>query len=132
MKPKFLSVDRIRRIHADQIQRYSGETSLRDAGLLEYAAAIPAASFGDQYLHEFPHEMAAAYLFHLVSNHAFVDGNKRVGLANALMFLKLNGCRLVCDKQELENLVMSVARSEKGKPEVAVFLKAHVVADGKP
>ena len=71
---------------------------------------MPAASFGDQFLHAFPHEMAAAYLFHLVSNHAFVDGNTRVGLATALVFLAVNGKRLVCDHLVLEELVLSVAR----------------------
>lgn len=126
MKPIFLSVEHIRRIHQDQIERYGGEASIRDPGLLESAAAMPAASFGDQYLHAFPHEMAAAYLFHLVSNHAFVDGNKRVGLATALTFLKVNGKRLVCDHQALEDLVLAVARGEKEKADVAIFLRDHI------
>ena len=127
MKPVFLSVDRIKRIHLDQVERYGGEPSIRDQGLLESAAAMPAASFGDQFLHAFPHEMAAAYLFHLVSNHAFVDGNKRVGLATALMFLKVNGKRLECDHQALEDLVLGVARGEKEKVDVAIFFRDHVV-----
>lgn len=127
MKPVFLSVDRIKRIHLDQVERYGGEPSIRDQGLLESAAAMPAASFGDQFLHAFPHEMAAAYLFHLVSNHAFVDGNKRVGLATALMFLKVNGKRLECEHQALEDLVLGVARGEKEKVDVAIFFRDHVV-----
>ena len=127
MKPVFLSVDRIKRIHLDQVERYGGEPSIRDQGLLESAAAMPAASFGDQFLHAFPHEMAAAYLFHLVSNHAFVDGNKRVGLATALTFLKVNGKRLECDHQALEDLVLGVARGEKEKVDVAIFFRDHVV-----
>lgn len=127
MKPVFLSVDRIKRIHLDQVERYGGEPSIRDQGLLESAAAMPAASFGDQFLHAFPHEMAAAYLFHLVSNHAFVDGNKRVGLATALTFLKVNGKRLECEHQALEDLVLGVARGEKEKVDVAIFFRDHVV-----
>ena len=127
MKPVFLSVDRIKRIHLDQVKRYGGEPSIRDQGLLESAAAMPAASFGDQFLHAFPHEMAAAYLFHLVSNRAFVDGNKRVGLATALTFLKVNGKRLECEHQALEDLVLGVARGEKEKVDVAIFFRDHVV-----
>ena len=127
MKPVFLSVDRIKRIHLDQVERYGGEPSIRDQGLLESAAAMPAASFGDQFLHAFPHEMAAAYLFHLVSNRAFVDGNKRVGLATALTFLKVNGKRLECEHQALEDLVLGVARGEKEKVDVAIFFRDHVV-----
>ena len=49
-------------VHEDQVERYGGDRGLRDRGLFESAAAMPAASFGDQYLHAFPHEMAAAYL----------------------------------------------------------------------
>ena len=126
MNPIFPSVERVRRIHQDQVERYGGDASVRDPGLLESAVAMPSASFGDQYLHAFPHEMAAAYLFHLVSNHAFVDGNKRVGLAAALVFLKVNAKQLVCDHQQLEDLVLAVARGEKEKADVAIFLRDHI------
>jgi death-on-curing protein len=126
MKPIFLSVDQLLRVHQDQVERYGGDASLRDRGLLESAAAMPAASFADQYLHAFPHEMAAAYLFHLAANHPFVDGNKRVGLAAALVFLRLNGFRLECDHGELEALVLSVARGEKEKADVAVYFREHL------
>ncbi len=126
MKPIFLTVDHIRQIHLDQVERYGGDPSVRDPGLLESATAMPAAAFGGQYLHAFPHEMAAAYLFHLVSNHAFVDGNKRVGLATALVFLKVNGMQIVCDHQALEDLVLGVARGEKEKADVAIFLRDHI------
>ena len=127
MKPIFLSVDRIKRIHLDQVERYGGEPSIRDQGLLESAVAMPAESFGDQFLHAFPHEMAAAYLFHLVSNHAFVDGNKRVGLATALTFLKVSGKRLECEHQALEDLVLGVARGENEKLDVAIFFRDHLI-----
>lgn len=130
VKPRFLSVDQVRRIHLNQVQRYGGEPSVREVGLLDSATATPKASFGEQYLHAFPEEMAAAYLFHLVSNHPFVDGNKRVGLACAVTFLKLNGFDLQCDHQMLEDLVLMVAKGEKTKAEVAVFLKGHLQARG--
>jgi len=126
MRPRFLSVDQILRIHQDQIERYGGDPALRDRGLLESATAMPAASFGEQYLHAFRHEMAAAYLYHLAANHRFVDGNKRVGLAAGLVFRRLNGLRLVADHDELEQLVLRVARGEIEKSDVAVFLRAHL------
>ena len=77
-------------MHDELIQRYGGASGLRDAGLLEAAVAMPQAGFGSQYFHEFPHEMGAAYLFHLVRNHGFIDGNKQVALACAILFFKLN------------------------------------------
>jgi len=63
---------------------------LRDAGIFESAIEQPRATFGGQFLHAFPFEMAAAYLFHIVNNHLFVDGNKRTGTVAALVFLDWN------------------------------------------
>ncbi len=64
---------------------------MRDNGLLESAVAAPLSGFGGQILHGDLYEMAAAYLFDLVQNHPFLDGNKRVGAAMALVFLTMNG-----------------------------------------
>jgi death-on-curing protein len=67
--------------------------------------------------------VAAAYLFHLVQNHAFIDGNKRVGLVAALAFLGLNDVRIDADPDELTELVLGVAGGKVSKAEVAVFLQ---------
>ena len=60
---------------------------------------MPAASFGGHFLHSDLCEMAAAYLFHIVQNHPFLDGNKRVGTAAAYVFLALNDLRLMAEQQ---------------------------------
>src|SRR5437867_10279787 len=90
MAPTFLSLDEILEIHKDQIARYGGMAGIRDLGLLQSALAQPQATFGSQFLHADLIEMAAAYLFHIVQNHPFIDGNKRVGAVAALVFLQLN------------------------------------------
>ena len=77
----FLDLLQIVAIHQDQLDRYGGERGLRDIELLNSAIAMPQAGFGDEYLHKGVFEMAAAYLFHIVKNHAFLDGNKRTGTA---------------------------------------------------
>jgi len=84
---------------------------LRDEGLLQSALAQPSASFGDEFLHSGLFDMAAAYLFHIVSNHPFVDGNKRTGLAAALVFLDINGVPVRHGTADLYALTMDVARS---------------------
>jgi death-on-curing protein len=71
--------------------------------------------------------MAAAYLFHLVRNHPFVDGNKRTGLAAAIAFLGLNGLWLDADPGELTEQVLGVARGTATKADVAVFIRQNVV-----
>ena len=81
MLPLFLDLDFVLRIHLSLIERYGGEPGVRDIGLLHSAIAMPQASFGGEFLHEDLFEKAAAYLFHIVQNHPFMDGNKRTGAA---------------------------------------------------
>lgn len=126
MSPSFLSLAEVLAIHRDQIQRYGGATGVRDWGLLKSAIAMPAATFDGTHLHADLYSMAAAYLFHLVQNHAFVDGNKRVGAVAAAVFLALNGGNLVADEDAFAELVLSVARGETTKSDVAEFLRANV------
>ena len=75
-EPRFLTLDEVLEIHEQQIEMYGGSHGLRDAGALESAVAVPQATFGGEYLYSTIWLMAAAYLFHLVENHAFIDGNK--------------------------------------------------------
>jgi death-on-curing protein len=98
---------------------------LRDRGLLESALAMPEATYSNEYLHPSLEEQAAAYLFHLVKNHPFIDGNKRAGLACCLVFLRLNGHRIRATDDAVVNLVVGVAEGRIAKAEVAVFLRAH-------
>lgn len=126
MGPTFLSLEEVIEIHADQIERYGGSPGVRDLGLLESAAAMPQASFGGQYLYTDLFEMAAAYLFHIVQNHPFVDGNKRVGAVAALVFLRLNGLRIDVPNVVLAEVVLDVARGKIGKGAVAEFFRNNV------
>ena len=126
MKVVFLTLDEVLALHADQIDQYGGSLGLRDVGLLESALAAPAATFGGRYLHGSLHEMAAAHLFHLVRDHPFVDGNKRIGLMVMLAFLGLNGLRLEAGEDDLTDLVLRTAEGQITKAEIAVFLQKHV------
>ena len=81
-------------------------------------------SFGDSFAHRNLFEMAAAYLFHLTSNHPFIDGNKRIGLASALVFLEINGIEITQGTDLLYELTMSVARGSADKLEITQALKS--------
>ncbi|MEQ8821304.1 MAG: type II toxin-antitoxin system death-on-curing family toxin [Sumerlaeia bacterium] len=96
----FLDLADVLQIHAHQIRTYGGEYGVRDQGLLLSALAQPQATFDRIYLHQTLHAQAAAYLFHLVENHPFVDGNKRTGAACAMVFLELNGLRLIAKGED--------------------------------
>ena len=123
--PPFLTLDEVLALHADQIRRYGGRGGVRDLALLQSAIATPKASFDGDFLHTTVFEMAAAYLFHIVQNHPFVDGNKRLGLMAALVFLALNDRGLDADPDDLAELVIGVAAGRTTKSEVAVFMQAH-------
>jgi death on curing protein len=125
MRITFLSLAEALEIHQDQIVRYGGEPGIRDAGLLKSALAMPAATFDDRYLHTDLYEMAAAYLFHIVKNHPFIDSNKRVGAVAALVFLSLNGYDFIAPVGALFDFVISLASGERTKAEAAIFLREY-------
>ena len=123
MYPKFLTLDDVLEVHRDQIERYGGTLGVRDNGLLESAIAAPQSGFGGHYLHADLFEMASAYLFHLVQNHPFLDGNKRVGAAAALTFLVMNGIETKIPNQDLVQMVLSVAQGRTEKAAIADFFR---------
>jgi death on curing protein len=128
---QFLTLDDVLESHAEQIAAFGGSDGIRDVGLLESAIAQPPAMFDGKYLHTDLFEMAAAYLFHLVSNHPFLDGNKRVGLEAALVFLEINDWTIDATDEELVDLVLKTAQGHASKDEIAAFLRAHSRQQGE-
>jgi death-on-curing protein len=125
VNPTFLSLGEVLEIHREQINRYGGDPGIRDLGLLQSALAMPAAGLGGRYLHGDLYEMAAAYLFHIVQNHPFVDGNKRTGAVAALIFLALNDVIIVAEEDDFERVVRAVAEGEAAKLTVSEFFRKH-------
>lgn len=97
IEPRFLSVEDVLVIHEEQIAAFGGIDGIRDHGLLESAVMTPQASFGGDFLHAFPFEMAAAYAFHIAENQPFLDGNKRTALSAAMVFLEDHGYEFSMD-----------------------------------
>ncbi len=123
--PLFLSEDEVLANHLVQNDLYGGSLGISEPGLLRSALAQPSASFGGKWLYADLYEMAAAYLFSLVMNHPFVDGNKRVGTMVALSFLDLNGIEIDAGIDEFEALVLAVASGKAARDAVVTFLLAH-------
>ena len=118
MAPLFLSLDEVLEIHEQQIEAYGGASGIRDAAGLESAIAMPQASFDGEFLHESIPAMAAAYLFHLCQNHAFFDGNKRVGANAAITFLLMNDWEPKFEEDELADLVIALASGAVAKADL--------------
>jgi death-on-curing protein len=124
--PLFLTRDEVLAQHAEQWRRYGGTPGLRDEGLLRSALAQPEAGFAGQWLHDDLAAMAAAYGFHLAQDHPFVDGNKRVAAACALLFLALNGKRVIAPPGALAAVFLDVAAGKAGKDDLATWLRTHL------
>ena len=122
----FLSVDDVLEIHRRVIDAFGGDPGLRDRGLLESAVAMPRSTFDGNELHPTLAQKAAAYHYHLCANHPFVDGNKRVAVVAAELFLLANGRELPASDQEIEDLTMGVAGGRLSKAQVVEFFEKHV------
>ena len=117
----YLSVEIVLEIHRRVIEEFGGDPGLRDRGMLESAVAMPQSTFGGKALHAGLAEKAAAYHFHLCANHPFVDGNKRVAVAAAELFLLINGRELTASDDEVEDLTLGVAGGRLSKEQVIEF-----------
>jgi death on curing protein len=124
--PRFLSIDEALTLHETAIDAFGGSHGIRDVGLLDSALAMPCQTMGENYVHDFPFEMAAAYLFHLCSNHPFIDGNKRVALAACIVFLRFNGWNLAASEEAAYDIVVEVSTHLKSKDELADWLSCNV------
>jgi death-on-curing protein len=123
LDPEFLELDEVLELHRLSLANYGGGDGVRDMGLLESAMAQPSAAFGNQYAHESLYAMAGAYLFHIASNHPFIDGNKRTALLAALVFLDLNGIGVEHGSEPLYQLTMGVANGSIDKARATLQLE---------
>ncbi len=101
--------EKVLMLHQMIAQETGGSVGLRDVGLLESAINNAYATFGGEELYKTKEEKAASLGFSLISNHAFVDGNKRIGVYVMLTFLEAEGIKINCSNDDVVNLGMSVA-----------------------
>jgi death-on-curing protein len=120
----FLSIAIIEILHAKLITKFGGINGIRDVGLLESALAYP------QMLHQMAeeqdiHKIAAAYIFHLIKNHSFIDGNKRIAVLAMLTFLQLNNTLIEIPDQDLYELAIKAADSSINESDIAFELRKY-------
>ena len=113
------------------IQQSGGTVGLRDEGLLESAVYRPQASFGGQDLYPDLFSKAGALGHSIISNHPFVDGNKRVGFEAMRLMLRLNGHDLHASLEAKFDFVMEIAKGKLTEQGIADWLKRHSRPYGK-
>ncbi len=124
---KVLSKRQILLIHEQLIRETGGSQGLRDEGLLESAIAAPFQSFDGEDAFPSIYQKAARLGYGLIKNHPFVDGNKRIGTHIMLVFLALNDITLAYTQEELTQIILAIAASEKKYEDLLKWLLEHTL-----
>jgi death on curing protein len=124
MDTRYIAVEEVERLHGLVIQTSGGSSGLRDRGALEASVMQPMQTFGGEDLYPSLAEKAAALAFGLVSNHPFIDGNKRIGHAAMEVFLMLNGFEIDAGVDEQEDLFLRLAAGEVSRDELVEWVRS--------
>ena len=120
-----LTVEEIIALHDKLIERTGGSHGLRDQSLLESAVYSAMSSFADNEAYPTVEEKAARLMFSITNNHAFVDGNKRIGVFAMLMTLQLNKIKINHTQSELISLGLSVADGKTEYTKILDWIMEH-------
>jgi len=121
---RWLSREAVKAIHEEQIAEHGGRPGILDENALEAALARPANKL--DYGEPDHAELAAAYLYGITTRHPFADGNKRVGLLAAYVFLRINGYELEADNGQAYVLAAAVAAGEIDEAGIALWLRDNI------
>lgn len=119
------SREKVLLLHKLLAEATGGAVGVRDEGLLDSALEGAFAGFGDREFYPTKEEKGARLGYSLISNHAFVDGNKRIGIYVMLSFLEMNGIKLRCTDEELVHIGLSVADGSMGYEELLQWVIEH-------
>ncbi len=119
------SKEKVLLLHQIMAEATGGSVGVRDEGLLDSALEGAFAGFGDREFYATKEEKGARLGYTLISNHAFVDGNKRIGVYIMLTFLEMNGIRLQCTDDELVDIGLSVASGRMKYEELLQWVLDH-------
>ncbi len=119
------SKEKILLLHKNLAETTGGSAGVRDEALLDSALESAFAGFGDREFYPTKEEKGTRLGYALISNHAFVDGNKRIGLYVMLSFLEMNGVPVQCTDDELVKIGLSVAEGSMGYDELLQWVLDH-------
>lgn len=123
----WLTIDDVIRLHTQIIDTTGGLDGIRDRGILESALAAPLQTFGGKELFPTIVGKIARLGYGLASNHAFIDGNKRIGALAMQLLLKWNGYQLELKSRELSDIFISVADSSSDETDLLIWIQEHLV-----
>lgn len=121
------SVEKVKLLHQLMAEETGGSVGIRDEGLLDSAIEGIYQTFGGNELYPTKEEKGARLGYSLISNHSFLDGNKRIGMYVMLTFLEVNGIRLECTDEEVAQTGLAVASGEMGYEDLLAWVRSHAV-----
>lgn len=121
------SKEKVLLLHQLIAEETGGSVGVRDEGLLESALETALSSFGGQEFYPTKEEKGARLGYNLISNHAFVDGNKRIGVYVMLTFLEVNGIRLDCTNEDVVRIGLGVADGSMDYEALLAWVREHQI-----
>ena len=119
------SKDKVLLLHKLIAQETGGSIGIRDEGLLESALEAAFSGFGDKEFYPTKEEKGARLGYNLISNHAFVDGNKRIGMYVMLTFLEVNGIHMDCTNDDVSSTGLAVASGKMDYDALLQWVRDH-------
>jgi death-on-curing protein len=120
------SSEKVKLLHQLMAEATGGSVGVRDDGLLDSAIEGAFVTFDGVELYPSKEEKAAKLGYSLISNHAFVDGNKRIGVYVMLSFLELNGIHIEASDEDVIELGIRTAEGSMGQEDVLAWIRAHM------
>lgn len=119
----YITLEQAIELHEALISQFGGMHGVRDHNLLLSALASPMTTVFQKEMYPTIFDKAACYLFFIVKNHAFVDGNKRTATTCCLMFLELNNIEIQYEQSEMIEFVVSIAEGISDKDKISNYLR---------
>ena len=126
---RYLTLGEVLELHRMVVGSQSASVTIRDLSALESALAQPQATFEGQALYPSLSEQAGALCFSLVTNHPFLDGNKRTAHAAMETFLVLNGAEILAGIDEQERLMLELASGQCSREALVEWLHRHLTLE---
>ena len=123
----YLNLEQIIRLHKYLITQTGGLYGIRDTNLLNSCVNSPLSTFDGIDLYQSIEEKASWLAFSLIKNHCFIDGNKRIGIYAMLVFLEVNGIKLLYSQEEIVIIALDVAQNKITHHGIVKFINEHKI-----
>ncbi|WP_282920180.1 type II toxin-antitoxin system death-on-curing family toxin [Ignavigranum ruoffiae] len=124
---KYISKRQVLLLHEQLIDNFGGSCGLREESLLDSSLNAPLQTFDDKELYPSLTSKAARLAYGIISNHPFVDGNKRIGTHTMLLLLAINGIELSYSDNDLINVIMKVASGDLNHRDLEKWIEEHII-----